>query len=167
MATAHFFQQSFSLLHWQHIVDTNAVLIALPWGGFAVENVDGTYTTFWGEGVVVNADGTVSGTVTEVSRLTGIAGPPTIGSTIAQVTGTFPAASLLVAYRDGGATFYAMLFDGNDLVTVHGPDNLGALQESPLIQTFDGWDTVNGSIHADTIETGGGNDTSEAPHGRD
>ena len=70
MATAHYYQQSFDLPFWQHIVDFNATLIEIPLGllsathsGFAFENVDGTYTVFVGTDIVMGAAGPVSGTV--------------------------------------------------------------------------------------------------------
>jgi Ca2+-binding RTX toxin-like protein len=174
MATARYFEQSFSHLHWQEIVDFNAELIEIPLGtlspdhnGFAFENVDGTYTVFFGDIDFSGAIAPVFGSVDEILRLTSIDGPATIGSTLASVTGQYLANLVYQAYRDGGTPFYQHVFFGDDTVDIDHPSVLGFLDESPLIETYDGDDVVTGSRYADTIIAGRGNDEVHGHRGDD
>jgi hypothetical protein len=75
MAAVTYYEQSFSVLFWQNIVNVNAPLIPVPLGtvsptlsGFAFENVDGTYTVFLGDNIVVGDGAPISGTVQEIVR---------------------------------------------------------------------------------------------------
>lgn len=138
MATLHYCQLSFWHLLWQDIADFNTTLIAIPAGllspdsGFAFQNIDGTYTVSLGDDIVMGPGGPVSGTVDQALRLSSIAGPPTIGSTIAEVSGSFSAVDLYNAYCNGGSYFFqAAVFSSNDVVHMHEPASLGALDESP------------------------------------
>jgi hypothetical protein len=149
MATVHYCQLSFWHLLWQDIADFNTTLIAIPAGllspdsGFAFQNIDGTYTVSLGDDIVMGPGGPVSGTVDQVLRLSSIAGPRTIGS--AEVSGSFSAADLYNACRNGGSYFQAAVFSSNDVVHMHEPAGLGALDESPEIETYGGNDTVFGT----------------------
>jgi Ca2+-binding RTX toxin-like protein len=161
MATARFFQQSFSLAFWQDVVDFNAELIELPWtgNGFAFQNIDGTYTAFFGDNVVVGGNANpVSGTVTEILRLSSIDQAPTIGTTQAQITGSVNAFGLYVAYQGGGDAFFANVLSGADTIEIDSPPSLGPLSQSPLIEAYAGDDDITGSINADTIYAGAGSD---------
>jgi Ca2+-binding RTX toxin-like protein len=164
MATATFYESSFSQLLWQNVVDVNAELIDIPGSGFAFENVGGTFTVFLGEDVVVTGGNPpVSGTVTEILYLTSIA----IGSEHARIVGSFDASSMYEAYRGGGDAFFATVFSGNDTIEIDGPPSLGALDQSPLIEAYAGDDGITGSAFADTIFAGAGNDTVEGRGGAD
>ena len=103
----------------------------------------------------------------EIYRLSSLVGPPTAGTTIARVTGSFSATAVHDAYRDGGDAFYETMFAGNDFVDLNGPPVLGALDASPLIETFGGSDTVLGTIYADHIDLGSGNDEIHGEGGND
>jgi Ca2+-binding RTX toxin-like protein len=167
-----YYEQSFFAAFWQDIVDFNAELIEIPLGtlsadqnGFAFENVDGTYTVFFGD--VTFGESGPNGTVTEILRLSSIAQAPTIGTTLTTVDGNFSASLAHEAYRDGGTAFYSYIFDGGDSVGFEAPASLGALGQSPLIETFDGDDVVDGSLHSDTIYAGSGDDDVNGRGGND
>jgi hypothetical protein len=70
MATVTYYEQSFLVPFWQNVIDWNAELIPVPLGtvsgglgGFAFENVDGTYTFFLGTDIAVGESAPISGTV--------------------------------------------------------------------------------------------------------
>ncbi|MEZ5827346.1 MAG: calcium-binding protein [Hyphomicrobiales bacterium] len=172
MASATYYQQSFFSLLWQDIVDFNADLIEIPLGtlsadhnGFAYENVDGTYTVFLGD--VTFSDGIASGSVDSILRLSDIDGPPTIGSTLTEVNGTYSALLAQQAYLGGGTALYQYIFDGDDNIGFQTPPSLGALGQSPTIETYAGDDVVDGSIYDDIIFTGAGADEVHARSGDD
>jgi Ca2+-binding RTX toxin-like protein len=173
MAGVRYFEQSFFSPFWQNIVDFNAELIEIPLGtlspdqnGFAFENVDGTYTACFGA-VTFNGNSSPSGQVTDILRLSSIAQAPTIGTTLTTVNGNFSANLAYEAYRDGGTEFYAYIFDGGDSIGFEAPASLGPLGQSPLIETFDGDDVVDGSLHSDTIFAGSGDDEVNGRGGND
>jgi Ca2+-binding RTX toxin-like protein len=174
MAGVRYFEQSFFELFWQDVVDFNAELIEIPQGtlsanlnGFAFENVDGTYTVFLGDDVTFNDRGLPSGGVTDILRLSSIAQAPTIGTTLTTVEGEFSAISAHQAYRAGGTEFFQYLFDGSDSLGFEAPASLGALGQSPLIETYDDDDVIDGSLHADTIFAGAGDDAVNGRGGND
>jgi hypothetical protein len=113
MPTAHYYEQSFYVSAWQNIVDVNAGLITIPLnslspglGGFAFENVDGTYTVWLGEDVNLGwPDGIVSGTVQAVFRLSSLDNLD-LENTIARVSGLYDAIDVYNAYRSGGDAFF-------------------------------------------------------------
>jgi hypothetical protein len=174
MAGGPCFEQSFFSLLWQDVPDFNAELIEIPLGtlsddqnGFAYENVDGTYTVFLGDVSFVRDLGGVTGAVDTILRLSNIDGPPTIGTTLTEVNGTYSASHAQDAYLDGGTAFFSYIFDGDDNIGFQTPMTLGSFGESPLIETYAGDDAVDGSIYDDTIMTGAGNDEVHAHRGDD
>jgi Ca2+-binding RTX toxin-like protein len=174
MAGATYFEQSFFSLLWQDVPDFNAELIEIPLGtlsddqnGFAYENVDGTYTVFLGDVSFVRDLGVVTGPVDTILRLSNIDGPPTIGTMLTEVNGTYSASQAQDAYLDGGTAFFSYIFDGDDTIGFQTPMNLGGFGESPLIETYAGDDVADGSIYDDTIMTGAGNDEVHAHRGDD
>src|SRR5690606_22244400 len=143
MSTVHLFEQSFDLYPWQHVIYGAAPLVAIPpgllsptQGGFAFENADGTWTVFLGDDIVMGPDGPTAGSVDLVLLLTIIDRPPTVGTTVAQIEGEWPATNLYAAFRGGGGALQAALFSGDDTVILHGPPALGLLDESPLVETL-------------------------------
>jgi Ca2+-binding RTX toxin-like protein len=173
MAGVRYFEQSFFELFWQDVVSVNAALIEIPVGtlsanlnGFAFENLDGTYTVFLGD-VTFNDNGSPSGAVNEILRLSSIDQAPTIGTTLTEINGSFSATSARQAYLDGGTEFFQHVFDGSDSLGFEAPASLGALGQSPLIETFDDDDVVDGSLHSDTIFTGSGDDEANGRGGND
>jgi len=171
MATVTYHPQSFLFPFWQNVIDFNASLIPIPPGmvsgtlsGFAFENVDGTYTIFLGTDIVVGESAPISGTATEIVRRSTL---DPFGVHYADITDSFPATGVYEAFRDGGTEFFASVLSGGDLVEVDSPASLGPLAQSPLIETYQGNDFVSGSIYADTIHAGGGDDTVDGEHGDD
>src|SRR5262245_32597265 len=171
MATVTYYEQSFLVPFWQNIIDFNAALIAVPLGtvsgslsGFAFENVDGTYTVFLGADLVVGASAPISGTVTEIVRRSSLGAS---GTPYVYITVSFSATSVYEAYRGGGDEFFASVFSGGDTVDILSPASLGALAQSPLIETYGGDDVVSGSIHDDTIYAGWGADHVHGDRGHD
>ena len=162
MATATYLEQSFLAPFWQHVIDVNAALIPVPLGtvsgslsGFAFENVGGTYTVFLGTDIVVGDSGPISGTVTQIVRRSNLDPSGTIHAVI---SGSYSATDLHAAFLGGGAALFGSIFSGDDTVDILSPASLGALAQSPLIETYGGNDVVSGSIHADTVYAGAGND---------
>jgi Ca2+-binding RTX toxin-like protein len=174
MPTAHYYEQSFYVPAWQNIVDVNAPLIEIPenllspgLGGFAFENVDGTYTVWLGEDVALGGpDGIVSGTVQAVFRLSSLDNLD-LENTIARVSGSYNAIDVYNAYRSGGDAFLLTLFGGDVHFEIDSPASLGPLGQSPLIETYYGDDVVFGSIYADTIIAGQGDDEVRGGRGND
>ena len=173
MAGVRYFEQSFFELFWQDVVDFNAELIAIPQGtlspdlnGFAFENVDGTYTVFLGH-VTFNDLGSPSGEVNEILRLSRIDQAPTIGTMLTLLDGEFSATLGHQAYRGGGTQFFQYIFDGSDSLGFEAPGSLGALGQSPLIETYDDDDVIDGSLHGDTIFAGAGDDEVNGRGGND
>ena len=171
MATVTYHPQSFLFPFWQNVIDFNASLIPIPLGmvsgtlsGFAFENVDGTYTIFLGTDIVVGENAPISGTVTEIVRRSTL---DPFGVHYADITGSFPATGVYEAFRGGGTEFFASVLSGSDFVEIDSPASLGPLAQSPLIETYQGNDFVSGSIYADTIHAGGGDDTVDGEHGDD
>ena len=171
MATVTYHPQSFLFPFWQNVIDFNASLIPIPLGmvsgtlsGFAFENVDGTYTIFLGTDIVVGESAPISGTATEIVRRSTL---DPFGVHYADITGSFPATGVYEAFRGGGTEFFASVLSGGDLVEIDSPASLGPLAQSPLIETYQGNDFVSGSIYADTIHAGGGDDTVDGEHGDD
>jgi Ca2+-binding RTX toxin-like protein len=171
VANVTYYEHSFLIPFWQNVVDWNAPLIAVPLGtvsgslsGFAFENVDGTYTVLLGTDIVLGESGPVSGTVTAVVRRTSL---DAFGTSDALITGSFSATGVYDAYRGGGEEFFSSVFSGGDTVDILSPASLGALAQSPLIETYGGDDVVSGSIWADTIYAGWGNDEVHSDRGDD
>jgi Ca2+-binding RTX toxin-like protein len=172
MPTAHYFRQSFYVPAWQNIVDVNAGLIEIPVGmfspflsGFAFENVDGTFTVCLGQGVGIAGD-TISGTVGGVYRLSSL-DDLSPENTIAFVGDWYSAIDVYNAYHSGGDAFLLTLFGGDVHFEIDSPASLGPLGQSPLIETYYGDDVVFGSIYADTIIAGQGDDEVHGDRGND
>ena len=164
--------QSFNVEPWRNIVDFNAELIEVPLGtisdslqGFAFLNVDGTYTAFLGADVTLDEYGYPSffATVELISRRSTLDQFSTIYAT---VEGSYAASAVYHSYQDGGDDFISYILNGDDTVEIGSPASLGALSESPLIETHFGDDVVNGSIYDDTIYAGPGNDEVHGDDGR-
>jgi Ca2+-binding RTX toxin-like protein len=171
MANVTYHPQSFSVLFWQHVINVNAPLIPVPvgavsgsLGGFAFENVDGTYTVFLGSDIVLGDGAPISGTVMEIVRRSTL---DPFGIHYADITGSFPATGVHEAFLAGGSDFFHIVLFGNDVVEIESPASLGPLSQSPLIETDEGDDVVLGSIYADTIYAGGGVDRVEGDRGDD
>jgi len=178
MAAVTYYEQSFSVLFWQNIVNVNAPLIPVPLGtvsptlsGFAFENVDGTYTVFLGDNIVVGDGAPISGTVQEIVRRSNLTWFGTIYAVITDpLSATGDPLSATAAYealQGGGTEFFSSVLSGGDNVEIHSPASLGPLAESPLIETYQGDDLVSGSIYADTIYAGGGEDQVDGDRGDD
>jgi Ca2+-binding RTX toxin-like protein len=171
MAAVTCYERSFLIPFWQNVVDWNAALIAVRLGtvsgslsGFAFENVDGTYTVFLGTDIVLGENGPVSGTVTQIVHRSSL---DPFGTIDALITDSFSATGVYEAYRGGGDEFFSSFLSGGDTVDILSPASLGALAQSPLIETYGGNDVVDGSIWADTIYAGGGNDEVHGDRGDD
>jgi len=172
MATVISYANSFLVPVWRHVIDWNAELIPVPLGtvadvlsGFAFENVDGTWTVLLGTNIVVGESAPISGTVTTIRRLPSLDASSTIDADIHNFS--FSATDLYEAFRGGGAEFFSTVLSGDDIVDIRSPASLGPLAESPLIETYGGDDLVLGSIWADTIYAGGGNDEVHGDRGND
>jgi Ca2+-binding RTX toxin-like protein len=172
MATVIYYANSFLVPVWRHVIDWNAELIPVPLGtvsdglsGFAFENVGGTWTILLGTNIVVGESAPISGTVTTIFRMSSLDASGTIDAVIHNFS--FSATDLYEAFRGGGAEFFSTVLSGDDIVDIHSPASLGPLAESPLIETYGGDDLVLGSIWADTIYAGGGNDEVHGDRGND
>jgi Ca2+-binding RTX toxin-like protein len=174
MPTAHYYEQSFYEFPWQYVVDVNSPLTIIPLNllspdleGFAFENVDGTHTVWLGEDVALGwPDGIVSGTVQVVFRLSSLDSLD-LDNTIARVSGSYNAIDIYNAYHSGGDAFLLTLFGGDVHFEIDSPASLGALGQSPPIETYYGDDVVFGSIYADTIIAGQGDDEVHGDRGND
>jgi len=171
MATVTYYEQSFLVPFWQNIIDFNAALIAVPLGtvsgslsGFAFENVGGSWTLLLGTDIAFGEGVPISGTVTAIVHRTSL---DAFGTIDAIISGSFAATDVYQAYRAGGDEFFSSVFSGGDTVDIRSPASLGPLAESPLIETYGGDDLVLGSIWADTIYAGGGNDEVHGDRGND
>ena len=178
MATVTYLEQSFLAPFWQDVIDFNAALIPVPLGavsgslgGFAFENVDGTYTVFLGDDIAVGNVSPISGTVQAIVRRSSL---DPFGFNYAVITDPLSATgvplsatALYEAFRGGGTELFASVLSGGDTVEIHSPASLGALAQSPLIETYGDDDVVFGSIYADTIYAGGGDDEVHGDRGDD
>jgi hypothetical protein len=70
---------------------------------------------FLGDVSFVKDLGVVTGAVDSVLRLSNIDGPPTIGTTLTEVNGTYSASQAQNAYLDGGTAFFSYIFDSTTI----------------------------------------------------
>ena len=158
----------------------DATLIEIPYGaldfgeladfysGFAYQNTDGTYTVFLSESpITFDEKGNASGVVTDIMRIDGLFGPIDQDSILAHFWEPFTAIGIQNAYLDGGPTFIEVLYIYEDVVTIDSPSFGGLQWIAPEVSTSSGADTVFGSLHHDTINTGSGDDTAYGDEGDD
>ncbi|MEZ5670608.1 MAG: calcium-binding protein [Alphaproteobacteria bacterium] len=175
MASIDIFGGSYFHAPWQDVVNPDANLIEIPYGGlsdlfngFAYQNTDGTYTVFIGEDpIAIDENGNASGVVTDIIRLESLFAPLDADNVLAHVWEGFTASGIQDAYLDGGYTFLEVLFIYEDVVTIDSPSFGGIQWPAPPVATSSGADTVYGSLHHDTIDTGSGADTAYGDEGDD
>ena len=76
-------------------------------------------------------------------------GRATIGTTLTTVEGESRPCSAASGLSRAGLAVFRYLFDGSDSLGFEAPASLGALGQSPLIETYDDDDVIDGSLHAD------------------
>ena len=181
MATVNYFEGSFGLAPWQVVLDPTAPFVEIAAdtlmegvNGWAHLNIDGTYTVFLGEDIVLNELGEpIFGALSAVLRLSQITdpiddeNPDTLDAVLASYVGDFDPLDVYNAVHQGGEALIERLSLDDDIVDIDNPSTGGIPIPAPLVDTGDGDDQIQGSVHHDTIYAGRGDDTVFGDKGSD